>query len=57
MINWYTKVVDSLGNIPDFISYFEGELEEARKEVGIYGLVETSIKELPAATEIRFGQL
>jgi len=57
MTNWYTKVVDSLGNIPDFISYFEGELEEARKEVAIYGLVETRIKELPAATEIRFGQL
>jgi len=43
--------------IPDFIHYYESELEQARKEIGIHGLVEKSIKELPAVTEIRFNQL
>jgi hypothetical protein len=57
MTNWYTKVVDDMSNIPDFIAYYESELENARKEVGIHGLVEKSIKELPAITEIRFNQL
>lgn len=57
MTNWYTKVTDNLANIPDFITYYEAELELARREVGIHGLVEKSIKELPAITEIRFNQL
>ena len=57
MANWYTIVVEDIGKIPDFIEHFENELEQARKEVGIHGLVEKSIKELPAVTEIRFNQL
>jgi hypothetical protein len=57
MTNWYTKVTDNLANIPDFLTYYEAELESARREVGIHGLVEKSIKELPAITEIRFNQL
>tara|TARA_R100000008_G_scaffold78758_1_gene59910 strand:+ start:328 stop:786 length:459 start_codon:yes stop_codon:yes gene_type:complete len=57
MVNWYTKVTQDLSNIPDFISHYEGELEQARREVSIHGLVEKSIKELPAVTEIRFNQL
>ncbi len=57
MTNWYSKVTYDMGAIPDFIAHFEDELLQARKEVGISGLVEKSIKELPAVTEIRFGQL
>ena len=57
MANWYTKVTQDLANIPGFILYFESELEEARKEVGINGIVEKNIKHLPAVTEIRFNQL
>lgn len=55
--NWYTKVVQDMSAIPDFIQHYESELEKARKEIGIHGLVEKSIKELPAITEIRFNQL
>ena len=55
MINWYSKVTQDLGAIPDFITHYENELLLARKEVGIHGLVEQTIKELPAITEIRFG--
>ena len=46
-----------MSNIPGFIDYFESELTEARKEVGINGIVEKNIKMLPAVTEIRFNQL
>ena len=57
MTNWDSKVTYDMGANPDFIAHFEDELLQARKEVGISGLVEKSIKELPAVTEIRFGQL
>lgn len=54
---WYSKVTSSLGNIPDFIAHYEAELEQARKDCKIGGLVERNIKELPGLTEHRFNQL
>lgn len=54
---WYSKIVASLGAIPDFIQHYEQELEEARKECRIGGYVERNIKELPGITEHRFNQL
>lgn len=54
---WYSKVVADLGNIPDFIAYYETELEDAKRDVRLGGLVERSIKELPGITEHRFNQL
>lgn len=54
---WYSKIVASLGSIPDFISHYENELEEAKRECRIGGLVERNIKELPGHTEHRFNQL
>jgi len=54
---WYSKVVADLGNIPDFIAYYEHELDEAKRDVRLGGLVERSIKELPGITEHRFNQL
>jgi hypothetical protein len=54
---WYSKVVSDLGNIPDFIAYYERELEDAKRDVRLGGLVERSIKELPGITEHRFNQL
>ena len=54
---WYSKVVSSLGAIPDFIAYYEGELEGAKRECKIGGNVERNIKELPGLTEHRFNQL
>ena len=44
MANWYTIVSGDLGKIPDFIEHFENELELARKECSVHGLVERSIK-------------
>jgi hypothetical protein len=54
---WYNRVVDSIGNIPDFITYYEGELDLAKKECRILGQVERSIAALPGITEHRFNQL
>ena len=54
---WYTRVISNLGSIPDFISHYERELDEAKKECRIGGLVERNIKELPGVTEHRFNQL
>ena len=54
---WYSKIVASLGNIPDFIAHYESELEDARRDVRIGGLVEKNITALPGITEHRFNQL
>ena len=54
---WYSKVVASLGAIPDFIQHYERELEEARRDCRIGGLVEKNISALPGITEHRFNQL
>lgn len=54
---WYSRVTANLGTIPDFIQHYENELEEARKECRIGGIIERNIKELPGITEHRFNQL
>jgi len=54
---WYSRVTANLGAIPDFIAHYERELEEAKKECRIGGLVERNIKDLPGVTEHRFNQL
>ena len=54
---WYSKIVADLGAIPDFIAYYEQELEEAKRDCRIGGLVEKAITALPGVTEHRFNQL
>lgn len=54
---WYSKVVANLGAIPDFIDHYELELQEAKAECRIGGLVEKNITALPGITEHRFNQL
>ena len=54
---WYSKVVSDLGKIPDFIAHYENELQQAKKECAVGGLVERNVKELPGLTEHRFNQL
>ena len=56
-MNWYTKITQNLGVIPDFITHYESELLNAKKEVTIYGNVEKNIANLPGVTEHRFNQL
>jgi hypothetical protein len=54
---WYSRVTSNLGAIPDFIAYYEQELESAKRECKIGGLVEKNISTLPGITEHRFNQL
>jgi uncharacterized protein YfdQ (DUF2303 family) len=54
---WYSKVVADLGSIPDFIQHYDRELDEAKRDCRIGGLVEKNVKELPGITEHRFNQL
>ena len=54
---WYSKVVADLSNIPDFISHYEIELDEAKRDCKVGGLIEKNITALPGITEHRFNQL
>ena len=54
---WYNKVVADIGALPDFINYYETELDAARKDVRIGGHLEKNISGLPGITEHRFNQL
>jgi hypothetical protein len=54
---WYSRVVSDLSAIPDFIAHYERELDSARVECRIGGVIERNIKDLPGITEHRFNQL
>jgi hypothetical protein len=54
---WYSKVVADLANIPDFITHYEQELDEAKRDCRVGGLIEKNITALPGITEHRFNQL
>jgi len=54
---WYNKIVASLDSLPDFIQFYERELDSARTDCKVGGLIERNIKELPGITEHRFNQL
>lgn len=56
-MNWYSKIVDSLANIPDFINHYENELRSAKFEISVKGKVEKNLADLPGITEHRFNQL
>jgi len=54
---WYNKVLADLGNIPDFINYYENELVNAKYDCGVKGHLERNVAALPGITEHRFNQL
>jgi len=54
---WYSRVVSSLGAIPEFIAHYEKELDDAKRDCRISGIVEKNITALPGVTEHRFNQL
>lgn len=54
---WYNKVVADLGNIPDFINYYENELVDAKYDCSVKGRLEKNVADLPGITEHRFNQL
>jgi len=54
---WYNRVVNNIAEIPAFITYYESELQEAKLECSVKGIVEKNITALPGITEQRFNQL
>ena len=54
---WYNRVLQDLGNIPDFINYYENELLNAKYDCSVKGNLEKNIASLPGVTEQRFNQL
>lgn len=54
---WYNKVTADIGLLPDFVAYYEQELDIAKKDCRIGGIVEKNITALPGITEHRFNQL
>ena len=54
---WYNKVIQDLGELPEFINFYMAELDEAKREISINGVVERNIRDLPGVTERRFNQL
>ena len=57
MTSWYTKVSQNISAIPDFIAHYETELNIAKRDINIGGIVEKNISNLPGITEHRFNQL
>jgi hypothetical protein len=58
MSQWYYKVTNDLSVVPDFIAYFESELDRARLELSLKGKsLERHAAELPGLVEQRFAQL
>ena len=50
MSQYYNKIVNNLSEIPGFLTYYEHELEIAKSECRVGGLVEKNIKALPGLT-------
>jgi hypothetical protein len=54
---WYSQIIQDLGKLPEFISYYEDELVQAKIECSIRGKLERNVADLPGITERRFNQL
>ena len=56
-MSWYSTVSLSIAKIPECIQHYNIELDQAKKEIGIWGSLEKSSAELPGQVEHRFNQL
>ena len=54
---WYRKVTANLGEIVSAISHFEKEIDQARFECSMKGVLEKHSREMPGIVEHRFNQL
>ena len=57
MVMWYSKISKDISHIPDALAYYENELTEAKRQVGIKGNVEKASANMPGIVEQRFNQL
>ena len=56
-MNWYSKVSTDIAHLPNCINHYYSELEEAKREVKIYGNIEKASALLPGMVAQRFNQL
>jgi len=56
-MSWYSKVSKDIAHLPDCIDHYYTELDEARKEIKVYGNIERASAALPGIVEHRFNQL
>ena len=54
---WYNKVASNMGEIVNAVSHFERELDQARLETSMKGVVEKHSRDMPGIVEHRFNQL
>ena len=54
--NWYNTITRDVTKVPQCITYYEAELEEAKKEVRIFGNLEKASATMPGIVEHRFNQ-
>ena len=57
MQTWFKRVQDSLTVLPECITYFDTELQQARYDCTLKGNVEKLSREIPQIVEHRFNQL
>ena len=57
MSAWYRKVTTNLGEIVGAIEHFEKQINEARYECSMKGILEKHSREMPGIVEHRFNQL
>jgi hypothetical protein len=57
MANWYRKVSQNMGEIVSAISFYEREIDAAKFECGMKGVLEKHSREMPGIVEHRFNQL
>jgi hypothetical protein len=56
-MNWYSKIVGDISNLPDMIQYYGNEIDNSRGDVTIHGNVEKSLKNIPGITERILGEI
>lgn len=56
-MSWYAKVSKDITHLPACLDHFYLEIDQARKEVKVYGLIEKQSAMLPGIVEYRFNQL
>ena len=54
---WYRKVTANLGEIVAAISHYEKQIDEARFECSMKGVLEKQSRDMPGIVEHRFNQL
>lgn len=54
---WYRKITSNMAEIVGAIEYFEKQIDEARFECSMKGILEKHSREMPGIVEHRFNQL